>query len=171
MVEVGAKPDQKRRAIASGKIFLDKNTIDLIQNEEIKKGNVLTTAQIAGIQAVKNTSSIIPPCPYCDLADSRTLPSAASLTLPSAASPTHFSTVIYILIITRTYYNAAHIIKQPVHLMLGCIIAGLSDVLSISDLYINDLFPCLKSAVFQHGDDFWYSWRHVSIFSRNRLQR
>ena len=35
---------------------------DLIQNEEIKKGNVLTTAQIAGIQAVKNTSSIIPLC-------------------------------------------------------------------------------------------------------------
>ena len=62
MVEVGAKPDQKRRAIASGKICLDKNTIKLIQNEEIKKGNVLTTAQIAGIQAVKNTSSIIPLC-------------------------------------------------------------------------------------------------------------
>ena len=38
MVEVGAKPDQKRRAIASGKICLDKHTIELIQNEEIKKG-------------------------------------------------------------------------------------------------------------------------------------
>ena len=62
MVEVGDKPDQKRRAIASGKIFLDKNTIQLIENEDIKKGNVLTTAQIAAIQAVKNTSSIIPLC-------------------------------------------------------------------------------------------------------------
>ena len=62
MVEVGGKPDQKRRAIASGKIILSENTINLIQNEEIKKGNVLTTAQIAGIQAVKNTSSIIPLC-------------------------------------------------------------------------------------------------------------
>ncbi len=62
MVEVGGKPDQKRRAIASGKICLDKHTIELIQNEEIKKGNVLTTAQIAGIQAVKNTSSMIPLC-------------------------------------------------------------------------------------------------------------
>ena len=40
MVEVGDKPDQKRRAIASGKIFLDKNTIQLIENEDIKKGNV-----------------------------------------------------------------------------------------------------------------------------------
>lgn len=62
MVEVGAKPDQKRRAVASGQIFLDENTIKMIQEEEIKKGNVLTTAQIAGIQAVKNTSSIIPLC-------------------------------------------------------------------------------------------------------------
>ena len=62
MVEVGGKPDQKRRAIASGSIFLDKNTINLIQNEEIKQGNVLTTDQIAGFEAVKNTSSIIPLC-------------------------------------------------------------------------------------------------------------
>ena len=62
MVEVGAKPDQKRRAVASGQIFLDETTIKMIQSEEIKKGNVLTTAQIAGIQAVKNTPSIIPLC-------------------------------------------------------------------------------------------------------------
>lgn len=62
MVEVGDKINQKRLAIASGKIHLDKNTIKMIQNEEIKKGNVLTTAQIAGIQAVKDTSSIIPLC-------------------------------------------------------------------------------------------------------------
>ena len=62
MVEVGTKPDQKRRAVASGKIFLDENTIKMIQDEEIKKGNVLTTAQIAAIQAVKDTSSIIPLC-------------------------------------------------------------------------------------------------------------
>ena len=62
MVEVGDKIDQKRTAIASGKIMLDSKTIEMIQNEEIKKGNVLTTAQIAGIQAVKNTSTIIPLC-------------------------------------------------------------------------------------------------------------
>ena len=62
MVEVGEKPNQKRKAIAIGKIVLSENTINLIENEEIKKGNVLTTAQIAGIQAVKNTSSMIPLC-------------------------------------------------------------------------------------------------------------
>ena len=62
MVEVGAKPQQRRTAVASGKIHLQKETIEMIKNAEIKKGNVLTTAQIAGIQAVKNTSSIIPLC-------------------------------------------------------------------------------------------------------------
>ena len=62
MVDVGDKPDQKRKATAHGKIHLKESTIRLIENEEIKKGNVLTTSQIAAIQAVKNTSSIIPLC-------------------------------------------------------------------------------------------------------------
>ncbi|AMK15705.1 cyclic pyranopterin monophosphate synthase MoaC [Methanobrevibacter olleyae] len=62
MVEVGAKPQQRRTAVASGKIYLQKETIEMIKNAEIKKGNVLTTAQIAGIQAVKKTSDIIPLC-------------------------------------------------------------------------------------------------------------
>ena len=62
MVEIGDKSVQKRRAVACGSIYLEENTIELINNQEIKKGNVLTTAQIAAIQAVKNTSSIIPLC-------------------------------------------------------------------------------------------------------------
>ena len=47
MVEVGEKAQQRRTAIASGKIYLQKETIKMIENAEIKKGNVLTTAQIA----------------------------------------------------------------------------------------------------------------------------
>ncbi len=62
MVDVSAKEEQSRKAISSGNIYLKKETISKIQNSEIKKGNVLTTAQIAGIQAVKNTSGIIPLC-------------------------------------------------------------------------------------------------------------
>ena len=62
MVEVGEKPKQKRRAIATGKIILQKETIAMIKNQEIKKGNVLTTAQIAAINAIKNTSNLIPLC-------------------------------------------------------------------------------------------------------------
>jgi cyclic pyranopterin monophosphate synthase len=62
MVEVGAKPMQIRKAIAKGEIYLQNKTIEMIVNDEIKKGNVLTTAQVAGIQAVKKTSEIIPLC-------------------------------------------------------------------------------------------------------------
>ncbi len=62
MVEVGEKPVVKRMAIASGKIKLESETIELIVKEEIRKGNVLTTAQIAAIQAVKTTSQLIPLC-------------------------------------------------------------------------------------------------------------
>ncbi|MGZ7115913.1 MAG: cyclic pyranopterin monophosphate synthase MoaC [Methanobacterium sp.] len=62
MVEVSDKPVVKRTAISEGKIDLKKETIKLIENEEIKKGNVLTTAQIAAIGAVKSTHHLIPLC-------------------------------------------------------------------------------------------------------------
>ncbi|MDR2873267.1 MAG: cyclic pyranopterin monophosphate synthase MoaC [Methanobrevibacter sp.] len=60
MVEVGDKALQKRVAKAYGEILLDEQTITMIENHNIKKGNVLTTSQIAAIIAVKNTSNIIP---------------------------------------------------------------------------------------------------------------
>ena len=62
MVDVGSKKIQKRRAIATGTIFLAKKTLDLIKENQIKKGDVLTVAQIAGIQAAKQTASLIPLC-------------------------------------------------------------------------------------------------------------
>jgi cyclic pyranopterin phosphate synthase len=62
MVDVGGKPEVKRTALAMGKIKLNSETINLIQSDRIKKGNVLSTAQIASIQAVKSTSQIIPLC-------------------------------------------------------------------------------------------------------------
>jgi len=62
MVEVGDKPVVKRTALAKGNIYLKEDTINLIEKEEIKKGNVLTTAQIAAIGAVKSTHHLIPLC-------------------------------------------------------------------------------------------------------------
>lgn len=62
MVEVGDKPIQKRSAQAKGRIYLRENTLDLINKEQIKKGNVLTTTQIAAITAVKKTHHLIPLC-------------------------------------------------------------------------------------------------------------
>lgn len=62
MVDVSAKPDQIRQAIARGFIKLSAITIKLIKDNQIKKGDVLTVAEIAGIQAAKQTSNLIPLC-------------------------------------------------------------------------------------------------------------
>ncbi len=62
MVDVSAKPVSKRRAVATGKIRLQRKTLDLISKDQIAKGNVFATARIAGIQAAKKTAHLIPLC-------------------------------------------------------------------------------------------------------------
>ena len=62
MVDVGNKPNQLRIARAEGEIKLAQETIHLIAENSLKKGDVLTVAQIAGIQAAKQTPSLIPLC-------------------------------------------------------------------------------------------------------------
>ncbi len=62
MVDVGDKPLQQRSATASGFIFLQAETIRLISENLIKKGDVLSIAEIAGVQAAKKTSDLIPLC-------------------------------------------------------------------------------------------------------------
>ena len=62
MVDVGRKPITERVAIAKGEIRMRPETLDLIQAGNLKKGDVLTVAQIAGINAAKKTSELIPLC-------------------------------------------------------------------------------------------------------------
>ncbi len=62
MVDVSAKPDQVRTAIAEGFIRLQPETVQLIRANLMKKGEVLTVAEIAGIQGAKRTSDLIPLC-------------------------------------------------------------------------------------------------------------
>ncbi len=62
MVDVGNKSDQIREAKANGFIQLQPQTILLISENKIKKGDVITVAEIAGIQAAKSTSNLIPLC-------------------------------------------------------------------------------------------------------------
>jgi cyclic pyranopterin monophosphate synthase len=62
MVDVSAKPLSKRRAVASGRIRFQRETLDLIARDQIAKGNVFATARIAGIQAAKQTAQLIPLC-------------------------------------------------------------------------------------------------------------
>jgi cyclic pyranopterin monophosphate synthase len=62
MVDVGAKPESERLAVARGEVHLRAETVALIRQGLMKKGDVLTVAQIAGIQAAKRTSELIPLC-------------------------------------------------------------------------------------------------------------
>ena len=62
MVNVSAKPDTERIAIARGEVALMPETVALIRQGLMKKGDVLTVAQIAGIAAAKRTSELIPLC-------------------------------------------------------------------------------------------------------------
>lgn len=62
MVDVSGKERSAREAIAAGRIQLLPETLDLIAKNQIGKGNVFATARIAGIQAAKQTSQLIPLC-------------------------------------------------------------------------------------------------------------
>lgn len=62
MVDVSAKAETQRTAIAKGEIVMRKSTLALILAGEVNKGDVLTLAQVAGIMAAKRTSDLIPLC-------------------------------------------------------------------------------------------------------------
>ena len=62
MVDVSAKDDTKRTAIVRGVVRLAPETLVMLKENALPKGDVLTTAKIAGIQAAKRTSDLIPMC-------------------------------------------------------------------------------------------------------------
>ena len=62
MVDVGGKPETERVAVARGEVHLQPETVVMIRQGLMKKGDVLTVAQVAGIQAAKRTADLIPLC-------------------------------------------------------------------------------------------------------------
>jgi len=62
MVDVTGKSDTQREAITKGTVHMKPETLELIKQGQIAKGDVLTVAQIAGIMAAKQTPSLIPLC-------------------------------------------------------------------------------------------------------------
>jgi cyclic pyranopterin phosphate synthase len=62
MVDIGAKPDTARRAVASGRIAMSVEALDAIRAGNASKGDVLAAARIAGIMAAKRTGELIPLC-------------------------------------------------------------------------------------------------------------
>ncbi|MEZ5387921.1 MAG: cyclic pyranopterin monophosphate synthase MoaC [Prosthecobacter sp.] len=62
MVDVSSKPSVRREATAGGRIVLAPTTLELIRRNQVAKGDVLSIARIAGIQAAKQTQNLIPLC-------------------------------------------------------------------------------------------------------------
>lgn len=62
MVDVGAKPESERVAVAEGTVYMQPETLRLIQEGALKKGDVLAVARIAGVMAAKRTAELIPLC-------------------------------------------------------------------------------------------------------------
>ena len=62
MVDVGDKEITERRAVAEGRVLMQPETLELIRNSALKKGDVLATAEIAGVMAAKRTHELIPLC-------------------------------------------------------------------------------------------------------------
>jgi cyclic pyranopterin phosphate synthase len=69
MVDVGGKPVTERVAVASGHIRMEPSTLKAIQQNSLKKGDVIPVARVAGIQAAKRTSDLIPLCHPLPLSD------------------------------------------------------------------------------------------------------
>jgi len=62
MVDVGDKPESERVAVAAGTVTMQPETLRLVREGALKKGDVLTVARVAGIMAAKRTSELIPLC-------------------------------------------------------------------------------------------------------------
>ena len=62
MIDVSAKKETFRRALASGKIYVGKEVFDLIKNQKMPKGNPISLAEVAAVIGVKKTSELIPLC-------------------------------------------------------------------------------------------------------------
>ncbi len=62
MVDIGGKADSERRAVAGGRILISKELLERLRDNTLAKGDALTVARIAAIQAAKKTSDLIPLC-------------------------------------------------------------------------------------------------------------
>ena len=62
MVDIGGKSDSRRRAVAAGRVLVSKELLERLRDNSLVKGDALTAARIAAIQAAKRTSDLIPLC-------------------------------------------------------------------------------------------------------------
>lgn len=93
MVDIGQKDIVSRRAVASGEIVLSRETIERIRSGTVEKGNVLSTARIAAILAVKKTPELVPMCHQIPI---------SSVDVDFSISDDHISTTVTVSSVGRT---------------------------------------------------------------------
>ncbi len=73
MVDVSGKEITERSALAQGKIRVSREVFEAVAGQKVKKGDVLTVAQVAGIMGTKKTAELIPMCHYLNLTNSKVM--------------------------------------------------------------------------------------------------
>ncbi len=125
MVDVGAKPDTERVAVAAGEVTMRAETLRLIRDGALKKGDVLAVARIAGIMAAKRTSELIPLChpiPLTQVEVELTLDDAASAVRIRATARTIGKTGVEMEALTAvsiaalTIYDMAKAADREMHI-------------------------------------------------------
>lgn len=125
MVDVGGKADTERIAVAGGEVVMRPETLRLIRDGTIKKGDVLTVARIAGIMAAKRTSELIPLChpiPLTHIDLSLSLDETANRVLIQATARTIGKTGVEMEALTAvsvaalTIYDMAKVVDRGMHI-------------------------------------------------------
>jgi cyclic pyranopterin phosphate synthase len=125
MVDVGQKPDTERVAVAGGEVVMQADTLRLIREGAIKKGDVLMVARLAGIMAAKRTAELIPLChplPLTHIDVALTLDEAASRVVIQASARTVGKTGVEMEALTAvsvaalTLYDMAKAVDRGMHI-------------------------------------------------------
>jgi cyclic pyranopterin monophosphate synthase len=128
MVDVGDKPDTRRIAIAEGFVSMQAETLRLIREGALKKGDVLTVARIAGIMAAKRTAELIPLChplPLTKVAVEITLDEAANRVRIEASAQTTGKTGVEMEALTAVNVAALTIYDMAKAVDRGMVIGGI----------------------------------------------
>jgi cyclic pyranopterin phosphate synthase len=125
MVDVGEKPVSERVAVAAGKVIMQPATLSAIREGNLKKGDALTVARVAGIMGAKRTSELIPLChplPLTHIEVEITLDEAESAALITATCRTHGKTGVEMEALTAvttaalTLYDMAKAMDRGMHI-------------------------------------------------------
>ena len=125
MVDVSLKSNSERIAVAKGEVVMRAATLDLIRVGNMKKGDVLTVAQLAGIMAAKRTAELIPLCHpitmnnvQVDLETDRELPGIKITATVQAYSKTgvEMEALTAVAVAALTVYDMAKAVEKTMHI-------------------------------------------------------